>query len=126
MATFVDVRDVARAHVLAISAPPLPQSEGDGGRKRLIIHAKEITWGDLLALFRSSSAFKSNTNDLKSLDERLPAPDAEPVMQMNVPIDASLTLKALPDFGVHIDFERTVVDAFEAILAWEKEYKNKE
>jgi nucleoside-diphosphate-sugar epimerase len=115
MGQVVDVRDVARAHVLALSAPPLPNKE----HKRLISSHRNFTWEETVKVIREKYA-----NEEKVL-KRLPGEEAaaNAVKQLDVPLDDSLTRKAI-GFGDYIPFEDTVVATFEAFSLWEKTFKN--
>lgn len=106
----VDVRDIARAHVLALNASPLPNRE----HKRLIINKKNYTWGEVV------KAIKERYPDANTA-ERLPFDDAIPVAQLTVPLDDSLAVKAI-GFDKYHSFEDTIADAFASLLEWEKQY----
>lgn len=107
----VDVRDIARAHVLALEAPSLPYRE----HKRLIINKQNYTWGEVV------KALKVKYPDAK-ITERLPADDATPVTQLTVPLDSSLAGRAI-GFDKYYDFDETVADAFASVLEWERQFK---
>jgi len=105
----VDVRDVARAHVLALTAPPLP-----GGRhKRLIIHRQIFRWNEVVKII---------VERYPEAAGRLPAEDAAVGPQITAPRDTSLAEEALA-FGGYLPLEETVLAAFEAIMDWEKRFK---
>jgi len=108
----VDVRDVAKAHLLALSSPPLK-----GTNKRLIVNNKNFTWSEVVRVIRASKEYAG-----ESVLKRLPLEDAESGAQITTPLDDSLTQKAI-GFGEYVDFEKTVVDTFGAVLAWEKQVK---
>jgi nucleoside-diphosphate-sugar epimerase len=111
----VDVRDVARAHVLALSAPPLPNKE----HKRLISSNRNFTWEEAVKVIREKCAAEER------IQKRLPEKEAaaHAVKQVNVPLDDSLTRTAI-GFGEFTPFEDTVVATFEAFSLWEKTFKN--
>lgn len=110
----VDVRDIARAHVLALSAPPLPKGE----HKRLIVSSNNFTWHNLIKVLREKYPKGGE------VDKRLPAPDAKHVKQATVPLDDSLTKKVFPGWE-YVPIDKTLVDGLEAVLDWEKRYKDK-
>jgi hypothetical protein len=110
----VDVRDVARAHVLALSAPPLPNKE----HKRLISSHRNFTWEEIVNAIREKYVGEEN------VQKRLPGEEAaaSAVKQFNVPLDDSLTRKAIR-FGDYTPFDDTIVATFEAFSLWEKTFK---
>jgi nucleoside-diphosphate-sugar epimerase len=114
MGFIVDVRDVARAHVLALSAPPLPNKE----HKRLISSHRSFTWEETVKVIREKYAGEEN------VQKRLPGDEAaaNAVKQRNIPLDDSLTRKAT-GFGDYTPFEDTVVATVEAFYLWEKTFK---
>jgi len=105
----VDVRDIAKIHLLALSSPLIVGGE----RKRLIASAGSFRWSDVVAIIREK---------IPELDERLPYKDAVPGPQMSAPLDTSLT-KRMTGFSEYIHMEKTILDAFESILTWEKRLK---
>jgi len=110
MGLVVDVRDAARAHVLALTAPPLPNKE----HKRLITSNKNFTWDEVVRVLRA--------NYPESVGRRLPLEDAKVGAQLTAPLDTSLTEKVL-GFGSYIPAEKTYVDTLQAVLDWEKRFK---
>lgn len=121
----VDVRDVARIHVLALSSRS-SSSTSDAGKEenklsRLIANASTFTWPQVTSILRDVD----NKEGSKGLVERLPGKDAEVVMpQMCCPLDTSRTEK-VTGFKEYRTARETVVDTFESLLDWEKEGKMK-
>lgn len=105
----VDVRDVARAHILSLSAPPRP----DKAHKRLIVNAKTYTWTELIKIVKEK---------YPGYEKRLPSSEADNGPQMNVTLDDSFMKKSL-DFGDYIPFEKTVEDSFATVIEWERRIK---
>jgi nucleoside-diphosphate-sugar epimerase len=105
----VDVRDVARIHVLALDASPLPNSQ----HKRLVVSNCLFKWNELVDIVK---AWKPE------LASRLPSEDAAPGPQMTVPIDTSLTTQAV-GLESYIPATETFVAAFDAVLNWERQRK---
>lgn len=114
MGSIVDVRDVARAHILALAAPPRPNKE----HKPLISSHRSFTWEESVKVIQEKYA------DEEKVQKRLPGEEAaaNAVKQRNVPLDDSLTRKAI-GFRDYILFEDSVVAAFEAFSLWEKTFK---
>lgn len=113
----VDVRDVARAHVLAITAPPLPPGpSGKPNHKRLIISNQTFKWDEIVKIIRE------NFPD-ERIDKRLPKRGSKGIQQSDVPLDNGLAREAI-GFEGYIPLEKTVVDSFRAILDWEGRFKS--
>lgn len=77
----VDVRDVAQAHVAALSAPPIP-----GRNKRFIICAGTFKWKAVADLIR---------RERPELANRLPKEDVVPPRQTDAPLDTSFAAEVL-------------------------------
>jgi hypothetical protein len=107
---WVDVRDVARAHILPL------ESEFKGGKKRLLVEAPTpINWKDVTLYLREKRP---------ELVPRLPsdATLAEPLTMSNAKMDTSHTEKVL---GVkkeeyYTGWKKTVEDTIDMFLAVEK------
>lgn len=113
MGHLVDVRDVARIHILALEAPPLPNRE----KKRLIASAKAFKWSEITEIVKKGYPELEKTG-------RLPRADAEYKMpQMCCQADTSLVGRSV-GFENWRDAEETVKDAFESLLQWEKSLKD--
>lgn len=104
-----DVRDVARAHLLALAAPPTSQV----GRKRLLIAGTNFTWKDAVEHLRVAKP---------DLEDRLP--DSTEVPKLSTcTLDTKVAREVL---GIQsfIDWQKTVEDTVEDILRFERERKN--
>lgn len=106
--TTVDVRDVARAHILALRAP----HSKDVGRKRLFIAGEPITW---------KAAVEHLLVVRPQLKERLPDVSEAAVTPI-VKIDSS---KAKELLGLEFTaWQKTVEDTIDSILIVESDWKN--
>jgi len=106
-----DVRDVARAHVLALSAIPLPGGE----HKRLILPYLTFKWDNVIKVLRQRCF-----DDEKVLS-RLPEGSIT-VRQMGAPLDTSLVAKTI-ELDSHVPFEDLVIETYQTIVLWEKLFK---
>jgi len=130
LGAMVDVRDAARAHVLALDAPPLSlRDDGNNSgtkqrddnkrqRKRLIITPENFKWEEVVKILRKEFAGD------EGLLKRLPSEEAaqRAGKQMNVPYDTSLAEKTL-GFGNYLPFEETVLETFKDVTLWENRIK---
>ncbi len=103
----VDVRDVAKAHVLALSAP----LEKEVGRKRLIVAGKPIPWLDAVEHLRATRP---------ELAERLPN-TTNAVKRPFASVDVGRAARVL-ELTEYIDWKKTVDDTADSLLAVEKEW----
>jgi len=110
MGWVVDVRDVSHAHILALSAPPLPNKQ----RKRLIISNKSFTWAEIVKVLKAKYP--------EAVGKRLPADDAPVAAQLVAPVDTTLANKAV-GFGGYKPIEETYLETFQAVLEWERRFK---
>lgn len=78
----VDVRDVAKVHILALSADPLPNKQ----QKRFLLSEGVHTWPEVADMVRKRRP---------ELASRMPKDDATPPVQTNAPLDTSLVKKVL-------------------------------
>ncbi|KAJ3814482.1 hypothetical protein F5876DRAFT_86417 [Lentinula aff. lateritia] len=101
----VDVRDIARAHVAALSVPPIP-----GRKKRFIISNTTFKWKDVADLIR---------RERPELAHRLPKEDIVPPRQSDAPLDTSFAAKVL-GLKEYIPWEETVLAGVDVQTAWEK------
>jgi nucleoside-diphosphate-sugar epimerase len=101
-----DVRDVAKAHVLATKTPPLT----DGPHKRFIIVSKNFTWPEMADLVRK---------ERPEVAHRLPSKDAEVTKMTDFKLDLSLTKDAL-GLKEFIPWHQTVLENLDLVLEWEK------
>ncbi|KAJ4487790.1 hypothetical protein J3R30DRAFT_849565 [Lentinula aciculospora] len=102
----VDVRDVARAHIVALSAPPIP-----GRNKRFIISNTTFKWKDVANLIRQ---------ERPGLACRLPREDIIPPRQSDAPLDTSFAAEVL-GLKKCIPWEETALAAIDIQVAWEKQ-----
>ncbi|KAE9401224.1 hypothetical protein BT96DRAFT_612978 [Gymnopus androsaceus JB14] len=105
----IDVRDVARAHVAALSAPLIT-----GRDKRFIISASTYKWKDVADLIR---------RERPELAHRLPKEDAVPPKQSDAPLDTRFAAEVL-GMEEYIPWEETVLAGIDAGVAWEKQRKD--
>jgi nucleoside-diphosphate-sugar epimerase len=103
-----DVRDLARAHILCLDAPPLT----DGRHKRFLLSSKTFTWKELADLIRERRP---------ELAHRLPSEDAVPTPTTYAPLDTSLATEVLG--MTYIPWDETVLETLAAGLRWEEKYK---
>jgi len=102
----VHVADLAKAHVVAVAAPPLK----DGRKKRLIAAAGVFTWQQAADLLRRERPEVSN---------RLPNPDLTPIRQTSAPLDTSLTEEVL-GINTWLSWEKAILGSIDSALEWEK------
>jgi len=110
---YIDLRDVAKAHVLALKAPL--SSESDLGRKRLIIAAlDDFEYKAFLDLVKTKRP---------ELNHRLTKTEPPVVSPKNIPFDVDRVEKVL---GLkredYTRFEDTMLDTVDGLLALEKEW----
>ncbi|KAJ3930579.1 MAG: hypothetical protein NXY57DRAFT_854214, partial [Lentinula lateritia] len=101
----IDVRDAARAHVLALSIPPVP-----GRHKRFIISNRTFLWKDIESLIRRRKP---------ELAGRLPKETSVPGPQTSAPMETTFAKEVL-GMTSYISQEETFLTAVEVILEWEK------
>ncbi|KAE9398644.1 NAD(P)-binding protein [Gymnopus androsaceus JB14] len=106
----IDVRDVARAHVLALTTPPVP-----GRDKRFIIVNSTFQWKDVAALIR---------NKRPELAGRLPKETSIPVPQSSAPLDTTFSEEVL-GMTSYIPQEETFLAALDVVLEWESKFSDK-
>ncbi|KAK7022947.1 hypothetical protein VNI00_016837 [Paramarasmius palmivorus] len=104
----VDVRDVAKAHVLALAAPPIP-----GRYKRMIISAGTFTWEDAVEVVRKKHP---------ELVPRLPSASAVPPAQTSAPLDTSFASEVL-GLKEYIPWQESIAEAIEVCLEYENKLK---
>lgn len=107
----IDVRDVARAHILALTAPPASEV----GRKRLIISGPSFSWVDAVDHLRKV---------MPELSDRLATPAEGAVEKEPLKVVTFDTKKAEDILGLreYIDWKKTVVDATKSILEVERSW----
>ncbi|THU89640.1 hypothetical protein K435DRAFT_781526 [Dendrothele bispora CBS 962.96] len=102
----IDVRDAARAHLLALSTPAVP-----GRDKRFIISAKSFTWKEFVELYRKERS---------GLKDRLPRENLEQGFgQTSAPLDIEFA-KGVLGMKEYIKWEETALAALDAALVLEK------
>ncbi|KAJ4485292.1 hypothetical protein J3R30DRAFT_3438564 [Lentinula aciculospora] len=106
----IDVRDAARAHVLALSTPPVPTRD-----KRFIIHNGNFQWKDVAAMIRSKKP------DLAS---RLPKETSVPGPQTSAPMDTTFAKEVL-GMKTYIPQEETFLATVDVVFEWEKKFGSK-
>ena len=107
----VDVRDVARAHVLALKLPPSPSPGGE--EKRFVLSTSTFRWAEAVELLAERRP---------ELRERLPVVGAEGGSELG-PVARMDTSKTESVLGMR-DFVRwqdTVLDTVDDLLRVEKE-----
>ncbi|KAI9464924.1 NAD-P-binding protein [Lactarius psammicola] len=103
----VDVRDVARAHVLALKLPPSSESPG-----RFVLSTSTFTWKDAIELLAEKRP---------ELKERLPViTGREPPLEPFATLDTSKTESVL-GMKNYIKWQDTVLDTIDDLLRVEKE-----
>ncbi|KAK7449320.1 hypothetical protein VKT23_013463 [Stygiomarasmius scandens] len=110
MADLVDVRDIARAHVVALSLGPLSTKKD----KRFIVSCSKYWWKDVADLIRRARPH---------LAHRLPRKDLPAPMQILVPLDLTFTEKYLPGYGgmhSYYPWEESVLAALDSAMVLEK------
>ncbi|KAJ3804754.1 hypothetical protein F5876DRAFT_82641 [Lentinula aff. lateritia] len=101
-----DVRDVAWAHVAALSALSVP-----GRDKRFIIMNTTFNWKDVADLIR---------RERPELANRLPTQDIVPPRLTDAPLDTSFAAEVL-GLKNYIPWEETVLATVDVHVAWEKQ-----
>ncbi|KAK7022938.1 hypothetical protein VNI00_016828 [Paramarasmius palmivorus] len=101
----VDVRDAAKAHVLALETPPVP-----GRYKRMIVSSGIFKWRDAVEVVKETHP---------ELEHRLPAPDATLPAQTDAPMDLSFTIEVL-GMKEYIPWEKSIIAALEICLEHER------
>ncbi len=103
----IDVRDVAKAHVLALKAP----LEKEVGRKRIIIAGKSISWLDAVEHLRATRP---------ELAGRLP--DTSNAVKRSLAGYNVSKAESVLGLTEYIDWKKTVDDTADSVLAVEKEW----
>ncbi|KAJ3735362.1 hypothetical protein DFJ43DRAFT_44491 [Lentinula guzmanii] len=106
----IDVRDAARAHVLALTTPPV-----SGRDKRFIISNGTFRWKDVAALIRSKKP---------ELAARLPKETSVPGPQTSAPLDTTFAKEVL-GLKNYISQEETLLAGVDVVLEWEKKFGGK-
>lgn len=108
----VDVRDVARAHVLALRAPPTSEV----GRKRFPLTGPSLTWIDTVIHLRKV---------MPEIADRLPKVAEGAESSKSIPCPTVDTARARNVLGLDrfIDWRTTAEDTVRSLLAIEKEWE---
>ncbi|KAJ3768302.1 hypothetical protein FB446DRAFT_707109 [Lentinula raphanica] len=106
----IDARDAARAHVLALTTPPVP-----GRDKRFIIANGSFLWEDVVAMLRSKKP---------ELSSRLPRETSVPGPQTCAPLDTTFAKEVL-GMKEYISQEASFLATVDVVLEWEKKFENK-
>ena len=102
----VDVRDVARAHVLALKVPPSDEA------KRFVVSSSSFTWVEAIAFIAQARP---------ELKGRLPLiTGKEPPVQPFVTLDTSTT-EAVLGLKDYVKWQDTILDTIDDLLRIEKE-----
>jgi nucleoside-diphosphate-sugar epimerase len=102
----VDVRDVARAHVLALKAPPSPDEP-----KRFIVSSSRFTWKEAIEFIAQARP---------ELKGRLPViTGKEPAVPPFATLDTSATEKIL-GLRNYVKWQDTILDTIDDLLRVEK------
>ncbi|KAK7022956.1 hypothetical protein VNI00_016846 [Paramarasmius palmivorus] len=104
----VDVRDIAKAHVLALDAPKVP-----GRHKRMIIHGDIFKWKDAVEVIKKAHP---------ELTQRLPLADTVAPALTDVPLDTTFASEVL-GLKEYIPWQESVLAALEACLEHERRFK---
>ena len=107
----IDVRDVAKAHILALKAPPSSKV----GQKRLLITGPSLTWVDSVIHLRKV---------MPELSDRLPrvAEGAESKEPLVAPTVDTTRAKAVLGIEEFIDWRKTAEDTTRCLLDIEKRW----
>ena len=103
----VDVRDIARAHVLALFAPPHPA----GIDKRLLIESGQFTWQEAVGLVRKERPELASRLPPKEKDDEAP-------YRTKAPLDTSLTKEVLGDHKL-FTWQESILASIDSAVAWE-------
>lgn len=102
----VDVRDAAKAHLLALTTAPL----NDGRDKRFGVCSKIFTWSEFAQVIRERRP---------ELADRLPGPSEVARPQMSAPMDTQFAADVL-GLTEYIPWEETLLSSVDYVLKWEK------
>lgn len=113
---FIDVRDVATAHVRALTVPPVPVSDANAPAKRFLISGGVFSWKEAAAYL--AAARPELRDRLPSLD----APGPGPGLLSTSTISTIDTAPARETLGLteYIGWKDTVSATVDSLLALEK------
>jgi nucleoside-diphosphate-sugar epimerase len=102
-----DVRDIAKAHVLALSAPRFGER-----RKRLILCSRTFNWPEVVALIKQRCP---------QLVQRLPDASVTAPRLTGAPLDLSLGHEVL-GWTDYINWEESILECVRVGLRWEESF----
>jgi len=102
----VNVKDVAKAHILALDIAPLK----DGRKKRFLISNGQFTWAEAIELVKK---------ERPELISRLPKDDAKVTVQNLSGMDTSFAAEVL-GLKKYIPWQDTFLETLDTSVAWEK------
>ncbi|KAJ7708836.1 hypothetical protein B0H17DRAFT_1124633 [Mycena rosella] len=110
-------RDVARAHVLALTVPALPNKQ----KKRFIVSSETMSWVEAIEFLKEPETvakFKERGLDIIA---RLPADSSGPGIQSLFGLDASLTENVLGmKKNDYITWKEILLEVMPNLMDWEK------
>ncbi|KAJ7088383.1 hypothetical protein B0H15DRAFT_841179 [Mycena belliarum] len=129
--TVVHNQDVAKAHVLALTAPAPP----DGQRRRFIVSQGMMSWVDAIEFLQQPETitkFKARLRELKASERTVSngivprLPDVKDAMQMSkFNLDSSLTESVLGmKASDYIPWQETLLEVMPELLAWEETHQD--
>ncbi len=114
--TIAHNRDVAKAHVLALTAPALPKGE----KKRLIVSLGTMTWVEAIAFLQQPEVVAKFTERGHDILARLPDVSKAGI-QSQYGLDTSLTEEVL---GLkkedYIPWQELLLEVMQNLMDWEK------
>ena len=102
----IDVRDAAKAHILALNTGPLK----DGRNKRFNVCSRVFTWPEVAQILRAKRP---------ELADRLAGASVAGPLQTSAPLDTQFAADVL-GLTKYIAWEETVLDSIDYLLIWEK------
>jgi len=104
----IDVRDVAKTHILSLAIPPTRDSTD----KRFLTASKIFTWEEVNRVLR---------RERPGLVPRLPAEGDTAIAQTSAPYDTSLTERVLGFKAAdYVPWEQTILDSIDELTRWEE------
>ncbi|KAH6904568.1 hypothetical protein BKA70DRAFT_1373387 [Coprinopsis sp. MPI-PUGE-AT-0042] len=104
----IDVREVARAHVLALELPPRDDNIGHGQAKRFLVNGGNLAWKEVAQQFRDT---------FPDLQERLTNPENVQALPGKASSLDTTRAKEILGVGSFIDPKKTMDDAARALMA---------
>lgn len=103
----IDVRDAAKAHILALTAPPTSEV----GQKRLVIAGFQLSWKDAVEYLNEARP---------ELKGRLP--DASEAQKMTIASTDVSRARDVLGLKEYVGWKKTVEDTVDTLLAVEKSW----